>query len=172
MPSLTKEAFDKFAEAAIFDIKKQMRATDAIGTGKTLRSLEFLATDSQLRITGGKAFTGTDRISFIESGRGKSNRDEGGVLYPAILEWVNARGIGTPKTRKSIAYAITKSIHGGTKKSAGGTKMWKQNKMRDIVQSALGNDRIEQLYKELGNTLFRELESQIVQTIRQGASIR
>lgn len=166
MSSLTKEAFDKFAEAAIFDIKKQMRATDAVATGKTLRSIEFLATDSQLRITGGKAFTGTDRISFIESGRGKSNRDEGGKLYPAILEWVEARGIGTTKTRKGIAYAITKSIH------EKGTQLHRKNKIRDIVQSAFGEDRITELYKELGNTLFRELESQIVQTIRQGASIR
>lgn len=172
MPSLTKEAFDKFAEAAIFDIKKSMRASDAVATGKTLRSLEFLATDSRLMITGGKAFTGTDRLSFIESGRGKSNRDEGGKLYPAILEWVIARGIGTPKTRAGIAYAITKSIHGGTKKSQGGTKMWKQNKTRDIVQAAFSEDNIAGLYNELGNTIFRELESQIVKQIRLGASIR
>lgn len=164
--SLTKDLFDKFAEAAIFDIKSSMKNSNAVATGKTLRSLEFLATDSRLLITGGKAFTGTDRLSFIESGRGATQKSEGGVLYPAILEWVEARGIGTPKTRKGIAYAITKSIH------EKGTQLHRKNKMRDIVQSAFGEDRIAELYKELGNTLFRELESQIVKQIRQGASIR
>lgn len=164
--SLTKDLFDKFAEAAIFDIKSQMKNNNAVATGKTLRSLEFLSTDSRLLITGGKAFTGTDRLSFIESGRGKTNRSEGGVLYPAILEWVEARSIGTPKTRSGIAYAITKKIH------KVGTAMWRRNKTRDIVQSVFGEDRIKQLYEDLGNNLFRELESQIVQTIRQGASIR
>lgn len=163
---ITKDIFDKFAEAAIADISRNMKQNNAVATGKTLRSLEFLSTDSQLQITGGKAFTGTDRLSFIESGRGATQRSEGGVLYPAILEWVIARGIGTPKTRKSIAYAITKSIH------EKGTKMWRQNKMRDIVQSAFGEDRIEQLYKDLGNVLFKDLESQIVKTIRQGGNVR
>ncbi len=166
MPSITKDVFDKFAEYAIADISMNMKNNNAVATGKTLRSLAFVSSDSRLMITGGKAFTGTDRLSFIESGRGQTQRSEGGKLYPAILEWVRARGIGTPKTRESIAYAITKKIH------REGTAMWRKNKVRDIVQSTFGEDRIAQLYKELGNVLFRDLESQIVKQIREGASVR
>lgn len=166
MPSITKDVFDKFAQYAIADISNNMKASDAVATGKTLRSLAFVSSDSRLVITGGKAFTGTDRLSFIESGRGTSKRDEGGVLYPAILEWVIARGIGTPKRREAIARAITYKIH------KEGTSLWRRNKIRNVVQSTFGEDRIAQLYKELGSVLFRDLESQIVKQIREGASIR
>lgn len=166
MPSITKEVFDKFAQYAIVDISQNMKAVDAVATAKTLRSLAFVSSDSRLVMTGGKAFTGTDRLSFIESGRGSSKRDEGGVLYPAILEWCIARGIGTPKTREQKAKTITYFIH------KRGTQLHQQQKIRDVVQSTFGEDRIAQLYKELGNVLFRDLESQIVKQIREGASIR
>lgn len=166
MPSITKDVFDKFAQYAIADISNDMKNSDAVATEKTLRSLAFVSSDSRLVITGGKAFTGTDRLSFIESGRGKSNRSEGGVLYPAILEWVRARGIGTPKTREQKAKTITYFIH------KRGTQLHQQQKIRNVVQSTFGEDRIAQLYKDLGNVLFRDLESQIVKQIREGASVR
>lgn len=164
--SLTQEIFSDFASAVIADIRATMQRTGVNATGKSSRSLAYTATDSRLQVTGGVAFTGTDRLSFIESGRGPTRNDQGGVLYPAILEWVNAKNIGSPKQRPSIARAITRRIH------QGGTRLWKNNKTRDIVQENLGNDRIAQLYGELGNKLFREVESQIVKKIREGASIR
>jgi hypothetical protein len=164
--SLTQEIFSDFASAVIADIRATMQRTGVNATGKTSRSLAFTATDSRLQVTGGVAFTGTDRLSFIESGRGPTNSDQGGVLYPAILEWVNAKNIGSPKQRPSIARAITRRIH------QGGTRLWKNNKQRDIVQENLGNDRIAQLYGELGNRLFREVESQVIKKLREGAGIR
>lgn len=55
----------------------------------------------------------------IEEGRPPTQRSEGGVLYPAILEWVKVKRIvprADPKTHKvpkieSVAWAITKKIH-------------------------------------------------------------
>lgn len=56
---------------------------------------------------------------YIEEGRGPTLSSGGGVLYPAILEWVKVKKIvqrADPKTKKvpkieQVAYAITKKIH-------------------------------------------------------------
>lgn len=56
---------------------------------------------------------------YIEEGRPPTQRSMGGVLYPAILEWVKVKRIvprPDPKTHKvpkieSVAWAITKKIH-------------------------------------------------------------
>lgn len=56
---------------------------------------------------------------YIEEGRGPTQSGQGGVLYPAILEWVKVKKIvprPNPKTGKvpkveQLAYAITKKIH-------------------------------------------------------------
>lgn len=50
---------------------------------------------------------------YIEEGRGPTVNDEGGVLYPKILQWVQDKGI-VPKKGSSVAdlaSAITKAIH-------------------------------------------------------------
>lgn len=50
----------------------------------------------------------------IEDGRMPTQNDEGGVLYPAILNWVKLKGIQPDKageSQESIAHAITRKIH-------------------------------------------------------------
>ena len=139
--------FESFATRAISDLVDSMKQKNAYATGKSARSLEYEASETRVIIRGGGAFFATDRLSRLETGRGPTSNSQGGVLYPAILEWVKAKGIAGPRGQESIARAITNKIH------REGTSLWKRNEQRVIIQDVLNEDRLSGLYSNLSASL-------------------
>ena len=86
-----------------------MRAQNAVATGKTIQSMHVEADADGGTLWGRKFF------STLETGRGatRTRTPSNPTLYECILEWVRAKGLGTGNEREtqSIAYAITKTIH-------------------------------------------------------------
>ena len=54
---------------------------------------------------------------YVEKGRQPTRQGQGGVLYPAILQWIGEKNIvptarhGVVPSREQLAHMITKSIH-------------------------------------------------------------
>lgn len=158
--------FEGFANSSISEIVDLMKQKNAYATGKSARSLEYEASDTRVIIRGGAAFFATDRLSRIETGRGPTSNSQGGVLYPAILEWVKARGINGPKGQESIARAITSKIH------REGTSLHKRNEQRIIVQDVFSQERLQGLVTNLSAALYRDMESAVVKRIKEGFKVR
>jgi hypothetical protein len=158
----TLETFESFAQSVIDDIRSDMVDNNAVATGRTIRSLRYEATNTRLTIYGGEAFTPTDRLTYVETGRGPTKQSQGGVLYPRILEWVKAKGIRPEgkQTVEQLARAITKKIH------QRGTNLWILNRNRDIVQNNITQDRVRALQLKLADVLFFEFSSQVSKIIR------
>lgn len=162
----TASKFEEFAKESVDLIIDNLRTTGAYTTGKTARSLHFEASETRMTIYGGRSFTPTDRFTFVESGRGATKNDQGGVLYPAILEWLRAKRGGRTKGDEGIAYVITQRIH------EFGTSLWRRNQHRDIAQSVFSDERLSGLYKHLEGVLYREIESEVVKRIKEGFKVR
>lgn len=77
------------------------------------------------------------------------------TLREAILAWVERKGIGEPKDRKSIAYAISKKIH------EQGDRLYRGElgitPPTGVLTSVINDGRIERLKKEIVIELFSEL---------------
>ena len=77
------------------------------------------------------------------------------TLREAILAWVERKGIGEPKDRKSIAYLISKKIH------EQGDRLYRGElgitPPTGILTSVINDGRIDDLKKQIVVELFTEL---------------
>ena len=104
------------------EYKRNIEQADAVASGDLKNAATYEANKWLLRWKGETlqlVLVLPEHWRYIEEGRPPTQRSEGGVLYPAILEWVKVKRIvprPNPKTKKvpkteSLAWAITKKIH-------------------------------------------------------------
>lgn len=146
-----------FALFVIQGIRDNIRTKDYTGwgpsnnTGMTAASLGYEWDGKRLVIftTRGSA------LRALEVGRPPTQNSAGGVLRPKILEWVEQRGIGEPKDRKSIAYLITRKIH------REGTIIWRKfgskGENTGVVTDFINREAIDELVEKLATFVFQEI---------------
>lgn len=104
------------------EYKRNIEKADAVASGDLKNAATYEANHWTLRWKGETlqlVLMLPDYWQYIEEGRPPTQQSEGGVLYPAILEWVKVKRIvpqPNPKTKKvpkieQLAWAITKKIH-------------------------------------------------------------
>jgi len=102
--------------------RANIEKAQAVASGELINAATYSANKWELRWKGQTlqlVLLLPEQWQYIEEGRSPTQRSEGGVLYPAILEWVKVKRIvprPDPKTHKvpkieSVAWAITKKIH-------------------------------------------------------------
>lgn len=154
-----KNTLDKYAAGIVIDIKQRMEATGAIATGDTVNSLHYEATATGFVIYGGKAF------EWIERGRGPTKPGSGQTGEESMREklerWIKAKGIETDdKGAKRMSYALARKIH------EEGTQLHKKGVRREIYTAVITRDRLEDLKKQLGGFVLKEVKSEFIQAFK------
>lgn len=89
--------------------RDNLQNCDAVASGRLINftyHIEFQ--QNSLRVF----FDLPEYYYYIEEGRGPTRKSEGGVLYKAIREWIDRKGLTAQDgDRDGLAWAITKAIH-------------------------------------------------------------
>jgi hypothetical protein len=137
----------------IAEIQANMIAEGVNASGETSESLQSVITKTvdgvNFQIIGNEAF------NWIETGRGKSNKSQGGALLPRIKKWIVDKGlqIDDDDTIDSLAYRITKTIH------AEGTLAYRLGERREIFSPVFSDLEIDRITKVIEVEVGEQVET-------------
>lgn len=101
---------------------------------------------------------------YVEYGRGKTMKDEGGVVVEKIMEWIRLKNIiphpnkdGKIPSTKQLAYAIATDIHKGSLKDKG------SHSLEKAMNSPEVDALIKQLCDEIGKAMYRNIEYSLIE---------
>jgi hypothetical protein len=110
---------------------------------------------------------GAEHTGALEYGRKPTTQSGGGVLYNHIYEWVKDKGFNyrDDRQRKSIAYAITKTIHEkGTYQFRSGTTY---NGFKNPISKAFEKARIMKLQNDISEGMKPVISSEVLKQFKQ-----
>ena len=146
-------AISNFLETLKGDLEQSIAQSGLDASGRISRSLRIEEDETTGTLFGWKWIE-----VRTEYGRRptSTNAPKGNpTLREAILAWVERKGIGEVKDRKSIAYLISRKIH------QQGDRLYRGElgiqPPTGVLTSVINDGRIEQLKKEIVVELFSEL---------------
>lgn len=160
--SLDRAALDAFDRKLIDDLKASLDASGSTASGRTKDSLRSEVTENRYKLFG------RGYIGALEFGRKPTKESGSGDLLPAIEQWIKDKGIvpkeGTDeKHYKSMAYAITKSIHKyGDYLNREKVSYYGKPKPTQIINGVIQDGRI----KSLTESILLHIKQQVTTELR------
>ena len=142
-----KEIFQGFFENLKGDIIANHIAAGQKATGKTIASLEIEIGEASARLTG------RGNIVNLETGTPKGTK----VGLDALVEWIEAKGIQTNRP-SSLAYLIQRKIFNQ------GSKLFRDGGRKDIITSAISDDKIGVIEKQFADKYFNLVKAEVKQS--------
>ncbi len=138
-------------------------------TGETINSIHAVSDEFSVTVFGAK------HLGALEYGRKPTEQDQGGVLYPAILRWVQAKGITDDDGIKSSKYTqeertakrITYFIHKKGTALFYKTDYYGHVKPSQLISGVLEQLNLNSLLKDLTALQMADYSSEVIRELKQ-----
>lgn len=164
---IQQQLLQKLGDSLVLKFQQSIEQTKA--TGETMNSIHAVSDAFSVTVYGAK------HLGALEYGRKPSEQDQGGKLYPAILRWVQAKGITDSDGIKSSKYTqeertakrITYFIHKKGTALFYKTDYYGHVKPSQVISGVLEQLNLNSLLKDLTALQIADYSSEVIRELKQ-----